>query len=157
MDILSDAFDSDFSNGNVFNCEFKRIGNDGVDGSGSNINIRSCTFNDVKDKAISAGEKSNFSVFNSMVSNSEIGFVSKDQSILTVSNCQQKNNQLEYAIFQKKPEYGPAKLIVDIDLNKHRYLVQKNCSIKHQGGKIKKVKDVESKLYGNEFGTATKK
>jgi len=157
MDILSDAFDSDFSNGSVFNCEFKRIGNDGVDGSGSNINITSCTFNNVKDKAISAGEKSNFSVFNSMVSNSEIGFVSKDQSILTVSNCQQKNNQLEYAIFQKKPEYGPAKLIVDIDLNKHRYLVQKNCSIKHQGGKIKKVKDVESKLYGNEFGTATKK
>lgn len=156
-DILSDAFDSDFSNGNVFNCKFNRIGNDGVDGSGSNIHITSCTFDKIKDKAISAGEKSNFSVLNSTVSNSEIGFVSKDQSILTVSKCSLKNNQLEYAIFQKKPEYGPAKLIADIDLNEHKYLVQKNCSIEHKGVKIKKVKDVESKLYGNEFGTATKK
>ncbi len=157
QDILSDAFDSDFSSGSVNGSIFINIGNDGVDGSGSNINIINCKFNRIKDKAISAGEKSNFNVVKSSVRNSEICFVSKDQSSLNVKDCNSSLNQLDYAIFQKKPEYGSAKLTTDIDLNKSKYLIQKNSIINHAGGKIKRVKDVESKLYGNEFGAATKK
>ncbi len=157
QDILSDAFDSDFSSGSVSNSKFIYIGNDGVDGSGSDINIINCTFNQIKDKAISAGEKSNFRVVKSSVRNSEICFVSKDQSSLNVTDCQSNQNKLDYAIFQKKPEYGSAKLNTDIDLNKSRYLIQNNSAINHAGGKITRVKDVESKLYGNEFGAATKK
>ena len=157
QNILSDAFDSDFSSGNVSNSKFINVGNDGVDGSGSDIKIINCTFNQIKDKAISAGEKSNFNVVKSSVRNSEICFVSKDQSILHVKDCQSNQNKLDYAIFQKKPEYGAAKLTADIDLNNSRYLIQNNSIINHAGGKIKRVKDVESKLYGNEFGAATKK
>ena len=36
---MNDAIDSDFSSLTITNSEFKNIGNDGVDGSGSNIII----------------------------------------------------------------------------------------------------------------------
>ena len=37
--IYGDAFDSDFSNGSLLNTEFKNIGNDAIDFSGSTIHI----------------------------------------------------------------------------------------------------------------------
>ena len=41
----------------IKNSQFNRIGNDAVDGSGSNVQIDNSQFSYVKDKAVSAGER----------------------------------------------------------------------------------------------------
>ena len=155
--ILSDAFDSDFSSGVVNQCRFYNIGNDGVDGSGSMITVTNSVFNLVQDKAISSGERSQFIAHHNIIDSCAIGFVSKDLSLLDESNNTLIHNQLDYAAFIKKPEYGPASLTSDKDLKNYKYLFQRKSNIKHSGKKTVLIKDVESKLYGNEFGRATKK
>lgn len=157
QNILSDAFDSDFSSGTVSQCTFENIGNDGVDGSGSNITVIHSRFNRVQDKAISSGEKSSFIAKYNEIDSCAIAFVSKDLSILEEYSNTLSNNQLDYASFEKKPEYGPATLTSDQDLNSRKFLFQHKTTIHHRGKKIKTIKDVESKLYGNKFGKATQK
>ncbi len=155
--VLSDAFDSDFSNGIVRNNRFDEIGNDGVDGSGSNMQIHNNSFNHVHDKAISCGERSAFDAFLNSINNSAIAFVSKDQSNLNIHQNQLGKNDLQIAVFQKKPEYGQAQFTADFDINETHYLIQKKSKVRHKGKKITVVKDVESMLYGKQFGRATKK
>ncbi len=155
--VISDAFDSDFSNGNVINTEFNLVGNDGIDGSGSAIKIYNCRFNNINDKAVSSGEKSQFSLSSSYIENSEIGLVSKDMSDLIVTQTHIKNVKLAAAIFQKKPEYGPASLKIDQDLNQTDYLVEKGSKISHKGNTITQSTNVKQLLYGNEYGRATQK
>ena len=55
---VSDAYDSDFSNGRITNCRFSNIGNDGIDGSGSVMQISNVIVKN-GDKAISGGKKVN--------------------------------------------------------------------------------------------------
>lgn len=155
--VLSDAFDSDFSNGIVRNNWFEEIGNDGVDGSGSIMEIHHNEFINIHDKAISCGERSVFNAIENTIRNSAIAFVSKDQSNLTVTRNRLENNDLQIAVFQKKPEYGQAHFTADFNINSVNYLIQKKSKIRHRGKKIKTVTDVESMLYGKQFGRATKK
>ncbi len=155
--VLSDAFDSDFSNGIVRNNRFVEIGNDGVDGSGSIMQIHDNSFTQVHDKAISCGERSTFDAFKNSIQHSAIAFVSKDQSKLNIYQNHLGQNDLQIAVFQKKPEYGQAQFTADFDINKTHYLIQKKSKVRHKGNKIALVKDVESMLYGKQFGRATKK
>lgn len=155
--VKSDAFDSDFSNGIVENTRFEQIGNDGIDGSGSQIHIANCYFKEIKDKAVSSGEKSNFTLVNAWVSNSEIGLVSKDLSKLKVRNTQFNGVRLTAAIFQKKPEYGTAQLEIDSDLNNGFYLIEKGSDVHHTGDTLVVSENVKDLLYGNEYGSATQK
>jgi hypothetical protein len=155
--VLSDAFDSDFSNGIVRNNRFDEIGNDGVDGSGSVMDIHHNEFSNIHDKAISCGERSAFNAHKNTIRHSAIAFVSKDQSDLSVFQNTLENNDLQIAVFQKKPEYGQAHFTADFNINSVNYLIQKKSKIRHRGKKIKMVKDVESMLYGKQFGRATKK
>lgn len=154
---LSDAFDSDFSSGTVSHTHFENIGNDGIDGSGSDIVIADCSFNHIKDKAVSSGEKSHFIVKNSLIDNSEIGLVSKDKSTLAVSQTRLRNVRITAAIFQKKPEYGSAQMRIDSDLNTHFYLIEEGSDIQHMGDSIHISENVKDLLYGNEYGSATQK
>ncbi len=155
--VLSDAFDSDFSNGVVRNNRFEEIGNDGVDGSGSMMEIHLNDFSKIHDKAISCGERSAFNAYKNTIRHSAIAFVSKDQSDLNVHQNTLENNDLNIAVFQKKPEYGQAHFSADFDINSVNYLIQKKSKIRHRGKKIIMVKDVESMLYGKQFGRATKR
>ncbi len=156
-DVKSDALDSDFSSGTVTDTEFLRIGNDGIDGSGSQIKIANCIFTFIKDKAVSSGEKSAFTLTNSLIQNSEIGLVSKDQSSLKVQKTAIENVRLPVAIFQKKPEYGSATIHIDKDLNAFIYLIEEGSRITHTGRKIQMSENVKDLLYGNEYGSATQK
>ena len=155
--VLSDAFDSDFSNGTVSHTVFNKIGNDGIDGSGSDIQIAYCKFHYIQDKAVSSGEKSNFTLVNSRIDNSEIGLVSKDNSTLKVSQTHIENVRLLAAIFQKKPEYGPAQIKIDSDLNDTHYLIEEGSTINHQVDSLYLSEYVIDKLYGNDYGSATQK
>lgn len=106
--IYSDAFDADFCNGVVTKCGFEDIGNDALDFSTSKINITNCKMNTVGDKAISAGEQATINATHIDVEQSNIGFASKDNSVLSLDHVSVTSTSKGFTAYQKKPEFGPA-------------------------------------------------
>lgn len=153
--VLADAIDSDFSNGIIKNSSFYQVGNDAIDGSGSEIDINSCTFKNIQDKAISAGENSSFTVTNSSITASEIGFVSKDGATVREKNNVLLNNKLNYCVFRKKNDFGFGKLYSDKEIKNYSYLVEKKSVIYRNNKLLEnliKTDSVKEKLYGVEYG-----
>ncbi|MCB0569645.1 MAG: CotH kinase family protein [Phaeodactylibacter sp.] len=109
----SDAFDSDFSRGAIEDCRFQQTGNDGMDFSGSVVNIRNCTMEGNGDKGLSVGEESDVTLFDSSVRNANIAVASKDLSMLYVKNLSMEACVQGFAAYQKKPEYGGSKIVVE--------------------------------------------
>jgi len=109
---FADGFDADFCIGNIKKSVFLNTGNDGLDFSGSTINVNGCDLIGVGDKGISSGEASTITVDNCYISNASMALVSKDQSLLTTANMSIKDCQIQYASYQKKDEFGPAKILV---------------------------------------------
>ena len=159
INVNSDAIDSDFSTGTIDNCSFLNVGNDAVDGSGSHITIRNSTFDSVEDKVISAGENSTMSISDSTISNSEIAFVSKDDSKLTEQNNTLLNNRLDYCLFSKKKEFDFGLLYTDKDISQEKYLIEKGSKV-YKGNEellnLKVVDSVKESLYGIEYGKKSK-
>jgi len=111
--IYGDAFDSDFCEGEVINSSFNIIGNDAIDFSGSTISITGINIDKASDKGISGGEDSYLNVKNSTISRSNIGLASKDLSTVEFSNSKIQDCKYGLVLFKKKPEYGPAKMILN--------------------------------------------
>ena len=65
---LSDGLDLDFSKGSILHSERSNIGGDALDFSGSKVILRNTKANNVKDKAVSAGERSDVDINNRGVS-----------------------------------------------------------------------------------------
>ena len=156
---FSDAFDADFSNGFISNCKFINSGNDGVDISGGNLNVKECGFSSIKDKAVSAGEKSKLSITNSVIKNSSMGLISKDLSELKSLNNKIINCEIGYCAFQKKGEFGPGEIfsnddeITNCSVNN---LIEYNSSLTINGEKVKVFQNnVIDYLYGKKYGKAT--
>ncbi|MFL2564608.1 MAG: hypothetical protein ACJ0QN_02300 [Parvicellaceae bacterium] len=158
---FSDALDADFSTGKINNSYFINCGNDGVDISGGFLSLTNCYFNNILDKAISAGEESVLNASNCRIENSDMGLISKDLSIADSKNNIFSNCEIAYCAFQKKGEFGPGKITVENDS-----LI--DCSIAHLiETKSKLVINEESipvfkdnvidYLYGKKYGKATVK
>jgi len=115
---ISDAFDADFSVGDVEGGVFRDIGKSGggdaIDISGSRVSVNGTFFENVNDKALSVGEHSTMSVKNIHVRNAGTAAVSKDGSFLEI-----KNSYIDQAVhaglmaYIKKPEFGPARIIAN--------------------------------------------
>ncbi len=110
--IFSDAFDADYSKGKTRNTHFNIIGNDALDFSTSEIEIDQCRMKTIGDKGISAGEQATITANNIEVDGGNIGFASKDLSVLRLDNISVSNCKKGVVAYQKKPEYGPAKIIL---------------------------------------------
>ena len=158
---FSDALDADFSTGIINKSYFINCGNDGVDISGGFLSLTNCFFNNILDKAVSAGEESVLNASNCIIENSEMGLISKDLSIAKSKNNIFSNCEIAYCAFQKKGEFGPGNITVKKDS-----LI--NCSIAHLiETKSKLVINEESipvfqenvieYLYGKKYGRATVK
>jgi len=107
----ADAFDSDFSLGNITNSHFLNIGNDGVDISGTTLNLDNSFFTNIGDKAISVGEKSQLTSSNLVIEQASTGVASKDLSIANLSDIKFREIKGTGLItYIKKPEYGPANI-----------------------------------------------
>ena len=154
---FSDAIDSDFSNGEIYNLTLMNVGNDGLDFSGSIVKIENSFFNYVQDKAISAGESSYVTVNNSSIINSELGVVVKDGSDVSSFNNSLKNNKIDYAVFFKKEFYSPPYLKVDsLNINTlNLFQVGAKINIEKET-KVEYLNDVESLLYGKLYGKSSK-
>tara|TARA_Y100000385_G_scaffold284346_1_gene342216 strand:- start:1278 stop:2774 length:1497 start_codon:yes stop_codon:yes gene_type:complete len=150
QNILYDAVDSDFSDGIIENSEFNKIGNDGIDASGSKIRVIANTFNYVLDKALSIGEISSLESSSNYFMNSSIGIVVKDGSTLSSDNESFQNNIIDYSAFMKKNFYAYPKLQVS-NISKFKYLIEPEIIVEGDVN-IKRTKNVESLMYGNFFG-----
>ena len=96
----------------------KNIGNDCIDISNSIVKGNIFFAENVGDKSLSIGEKSQVNISNLNIINSEIGVAVKDNSITVLENINLSNITLPIAVFVKKREYGPAKLeIKNFNLN----------------------------------------
>jgi hypothetical protein len=108
---LADAFDSDFSKGEVSGCYFHDIAGDAVDVSGTTATIKDSKMERITDKGVSVGEKSTIIIQNIQMDIVGIGAASKDLSktyvyTTTISHAR----YAALAAYIKKPVYGPAYL-----------------------------------------------
>lgn len=146
----SDALDCDFSNGEIVNTVFDKVGADAIDVSGSQVKIKNVRAYNIGDKGLSIGEKSNVSGENIKIEKANFGIVSKDFSQTVINDVYIKEARFGLAAYQKKPEYGPAKInannIQFIDVKKKVLCQEKSIVIidgeEYPGEKL----DVE-KLY----------
>ena len=102
--------DIDFCKGKINKSFFFFSGNDAIDISGSKINLKQIEIHHTSDKGISIGESSNLNASNIKIQNSNIGIASKDLSNAQIKNLEIKESEIGLAVFQKKTEFGPAKL-----------------------------------------------
>ena len=115
----SDAIDMDFCTGSVRGGLVRDIQGDGMDVSGTTLDLRGMRFDQIKDKAISCGEGSTLTVDDVHISNTGTGLASKDSSKVTISNSTFEDIKFFAVIaYMKKPEYGfghvtASKLIIE--------------------------------------------
>lgn len=109
----ADGFDADFCKGVIKNSKFVNTGNDGIDFSGSIIEVNDVSFNNIGDKAISVGEEATVTVKSAYIDKAIIGVASKDLSKLNIKNIEMRNCNTGFAAYQKKPEFGPGRIEVD--------------------------------------------
>lgn len=112
-DTKSDGFDADFCTGVIRNSLFERTGNDGMDFSGSEIEVIACRVLHPGDKGISVGEEAFVRMHEYVVEGAPIGMASKDLSRLEARTVQLIDCRLGITAFRKKPEYGPAGIFVE--------------------------------------------
>ena len=109
-DNAGDALDIDFSEGKISGTTFVRSGNDGIDLSGSTVNISGVVVENVGDKGLSAGEGSKVTIRDSEIHQSGIALASKDLSQVIASDLVIHQSRVAFAVFMKKPEFGPAEI-----------------------------------------------
>ena len=134
-----DGLDVDFGQGKIKNSQFINTANDGVDLSGSFIQIENCLMDNCQDKGISVGEETVAYVHSATIKNSNIGVASKDLSRLTIQHISLENCQLGFTAYQKKPEFGGSKIIArnyTADRVKRLYNIPVNNSLILRGQTI---------------------
>lgn len=148
---FSDAFDSDFSNGEILNVKMNNIGGDGIDTSGSMVLIENLNVSNVFDKAISAGEASDLNIKSCIVSFAGVGVASKDGSNVKIEKCMISNSKLrDVMTYTKKNFYDPPTLIAfDSDINS---ALRQNGSYVEINNSVIEPEDIDiKKLYKNSF------
>jgi hypothetical protein len=104
-DSFSDGFDSDFSYGRVVDSTFTNIGGDALDFSGSIVTISDSLAYRVRDKAVSAGERSDIRVEGSNFTEVGVAVASKDGSSLHVENTKVSDYKLHAAMTYRKKSF----------------------------------------------------
>ena len=147
-----DSLDIDFGSGEIVDTQFLNSGNDAVDFSGSQISMQGILIKDAVDKGVSVGEKSNLTLRNIHIENSQIGLAAKDSSKIEMQKVKISSAR-DYGIvvFQKKPEYGPAVVTgsdVVLENNKQDYLLEVGSQLSINNRKnLANGRQVMQKLY----------
>lgn len=130
---FADAFDSDFSNGEVVDSYFHDIAGDAVDVSGTEATVANTRMERITDKGVSVGEKSNVTIQDVRMENVGIGVASKDLSKTYISDSEITNAHFSaLAAYIKKPVYGPAY----IEANHMTFISTETISVAQKGSTI---------------------
>ena len=107
-----DAVDFDFvENGSgIFYSIFDNNLNDGIDVSGSKIDLEGNVIRNNQDKGLSAGEKSFVNVNKNLFSKNLIGIASKDESEVNLNSSEIKNNIIGIGLYNKKVFFKEPKI-----------------------------------------------
>ena len=135
-DTCADAFDSDFSKGDIVDTEFINCANDGIDVSGTIASIKDVFIYKAGDKGISVGENSSIKADRVKIRKAKISVASKDLSTIDFDNSAIYDSPIGFAAYRKKPEYGPARInIANLDKESidELYLIEKGSSITTDG------------------------
>jgi len=134
----SDSFDGDFVRGRVGDCRFEDGLADGIDLSGSDVEVEGCAFANLGDKALSIGEHTDARVRGGTIEACTVGIASKDSSrVEVVGTTIRGTRHYALAAYVKKPEFGPAELratnvtIEGSGLGDH--IAQTGCTIELDG------------------------
>jgi hypothetical protein len=107
---FADQVDLDFCTGKVVACSFDNnegdSNGDGLDVSGSNLDIVNCTFNKFDDKGISTGEYSLLNVSHCRFEDNNNAIAVKDLSIVHLDSSVFTRNQTVTSLYQKKQIFG---------------------------------------------------
>ncbi len=156
----SDALDVDFGTGTLTRVSFADCGNDALDISGSTVEVRDLVVDGAGDKGLSAGEQSRLTVAGGSIRDAEIGAASKDGSELRVSGLRMERCSLGFTVFRKKPEYGPATMVVqgvETAALKTLYLLESGSRLTMDGEDLEPNEDrVRGLLYGVKYGRASR-
>tara|TARA_Y100001968_G_scaffold27155_1_gene21221 strand:- start:1020 stop:3584 length:2565 start_codon:yes stop_codon:yes gene_type:complete len=160
QDIQSDSIDSDSSTIEIDFVKCKNVMNDCLDLSYSKASIGNIIASDVKDKAISAGEKSTLRINKSLVINSEIGIVSKDSSRVEIKSYKATSVKVPIASYIKKLELGNPSIKINQvshDLLKES-LISNDSEVYIKGKKINSnltSSNIMDLMYGKTYGRKT--
>jgi len=115
---FSDTVDVDFSKGTIansvfVNCGFGDNNGDCIDFSGSVIEMNNLMINNVADKGVSVGENSVVKIENIDIKRANIAIAGKDLSQVNVEKAFISSSKTGIMVYQKKPEFGPAKVFID--------------------------------------------
>jgi hypothetical protein len=139
-DTRSDSIDVDFGKGFIQGVEIINSGGDGLDFSGSKIQVTRANLRDIKDKAISIGENSSIKLHDVFILNSGTGVAVKDGSLAVIDNTRlNKISHIGLMAYLKKPYYSFPRVIADeliIDAQDREVLAQTGSFILMNGKKI---------------------
>jgi hypothetical protein len=132
----ADQVDLDFVYGNVFNNIFDFIGShegkltDGLDISGSVLNISNNVMQNMSDKGLSIGEKSQANVFDNIIKENNIGIALKDESKICLKNNSIIENSDDLLLYIKKNMYKMPTLFIDDQNISLENMIWQNCVVK---------------------------
>ena len=135
---MSDAIDIDFSEGSINNIKINNAGGDGLDFSGSNVLIDNAFVSNVKDKALSIGEKSNLDLNKLEIKKNNIGVATKDESIVVINKVITNSNLIDFMVFSKKNIYGKASMEIK-ESNYNNYLLEEGHTLIVNKKKLKET------------------
>ena len=148
---FADAFDSDFSNGDIRDCSFHDIQGDAVDVSGTSATLSGLQINNIVDKGLSIGEDSHILAENITMDVVGIGVASKDLSTIEIKNSSITSARFSgLAAYIKKAVFGPAAITainVTINDTKQLCVTQIGSSITLNGQKMTEQDLDVDKLY----------
>ncbi len=156
----SDAFDADFCKGKITNTSFVNCGNDGIDVSGSLVELRNIFIDGAGDKGVSAGENSQATAEQIKIKNAALAVAGKDMTAMKIHDISIAGGEIGFTVYQKKPEYGRASITataVSIEKTSIPYLVEEQSLLSVDGKMIEPSrKNVKAILYGVEYGKASR-
>ncbi len=131
-----DAFDADFSTGQIRRCVFNYVGNDAMDFSGCKVSVDGCRLSHIGDKGLSVGEHSDVQVGEVYIEHAPIGVAAKDLSKLLVEDIMLDRVNTAFTAYQKKATFGPAEITVrnyQVKKVEHLHIIEAG-SILHLSG-----------------------
>jgi hypothetical protein len=130
----SDAVDLDFCTGVFIGNNIENVGGDGLDLSGSKMEILENTIAHCADKGFSVGEKSDAVLIRNTVSNCYTGVAVKDSSQAVIRGGRLAGLEVGISLYVKKPTFGPSRAelqAVEIEDVGTKFLRDAACSLEY--------------------------
>jgi hypothetical protein len=112
-DGASDAVDYDFCTGTDVRTRIERFGNDGIDVSGSRMQVQGTVVRDVGDKGFSIGEGSRPEYRDITVIGARTGVAIKDRSDASIQGLTVVRCDTAFFLYVKKPSFGPSRARIE--------------------------------------------